>query len=249
MSARALLAATGLTKSFGAVVACAGVDIALMPNQIHALIGPNGAGKTTLVSQLAGELRPDAGTVVLDGVDITHLDPVARARAGIARSYQVSTLFDDFSAAENVAMAIQGRQGRAGLLTNARRDQSLHSEACGYLAQVGARDFANTGAATLAHGQKRQVELAMVLAMRPRVVLLDEPMAGLGRAETRAMVPLIAELGKTHGVLLVEHDMDVVFEVAGQVTVLVAGQVVASGPPAQVRADAQVRRVYLNEPE
>ena len=247
MSSPALLAASGLTKSFGAVAACVGVDIDLVPGSIHALIGPNGAGKTTLVSQLAGELRPDSGQVLLDGTDITALDPVGRARAGIARSYQVSTLFDEFTAAENVEMAVQGHQGRAGLLTNARRDRSLHCEAREYLYAVGADAFAQTPAADLAHGQKRQVEIAMVLAMRPRVVLLDEPMAGLGRAETQAMVPLIAELGQSHGVLLVEHDMDVVFELASRVTVLVSGKVVVSGAPGVVRADREVRRVYLNE--
>ncbi|MHA1546578.1 MAG: ABC transporter ATP-binding protein [Alphaproteobacteria bacterium] len=248
MTQSPLLAAKGLTKNFGAVVACAGVDLDLASGEIHALIGPNGAGKTTLVGQLAGEVRPDRGQVLLDGTDITGLDPVARARAGIARSYQVSTLFDEFTAAQNVEVAIQGRQGRGGLLRNTHKDRPLRDEALNYLGSVGAQEIGQTRVADLAHGQKRQVEIAMVLAMRPRIVLLDEPMAGLGRAETRAMVPLIADLGQRHGVLLIEHDMDVVFELANRVSVLVAGKIVASGAPDAVRADSEVRRVYLNEP-
>lgn len=243
----AALEARGLVKSFGALTATQDVDLRLETGRIQALIGPNGAGKTTLIGQLAGDIRPDRGRIYIDGRDVTALDPARRARAGLARSWQVSSLFSSFSAEENVQAAIIGRQGRLSPLKDARRDRDLAAEALGFLDAVGAADLATRPVAALAHGQRRQVELAMVLALQPRVVLLDEPMAGLGAAETRALTPVVAGLRAGRAVLLVEHDMSVVFELADTISVLVGGRIIASGPPDRIRSNAEVRTAYLSE--
>ena len=241
-----LLEARGLTKTYGALRANEDIDIALTEGRIHAVIGPNGAGKTTLIGLLAGDIRPDRGKVHLGGADVSGHGPERRARAGLARSYQVSSLFDSFSAAENVEIAITGRGGRLAAFADARTDTSLREEARAHLAAVGAGATAESPVTALAHGERRLVELAMVLALAPAVVLLDEPMAGLGSAETAALLPVIAGLKAGRGVLLVEHDMSVVFELADRITVLVAGRVIASGPPEDIRADADVRAAYLS---
>lgn len=241
------LAATGLTRAFGALRANENIDLSLNTGEIHAVIGPNGAGKTTLIAQLAGELRPDAGRILFGSRDVTGFSPVRRARLGLARSYQMSSLFESFTAAGNVAMAIQGRERRLLPFRDARSDPKLAAEAREHLEAVGAGDLADRPAPSLAHGERRQVELAMVLALRPSIVLLDEPMAGLGAAEAGIVTPVIGNLRKERAVLLVEHDMSVVFALADRITVLVAGRVIASGAPDEVRANPEVRAAYLTE--
>jgi len=241
-----VLEARGLCKSYGALRANSDIDIELAEGQIHAVIGPNGAGKTTLIGLLAGDIKPDRGEVHLENGPVGHLGPEKRAQLGLARSYQVSSLFDSFTAAENVEIAIGGRRGGLAPFTDARNDSALRDEARSHLSAVGAAGIASSPVSVLAHGERRLVELAMVLALGPRVVLLDEPMAGLGSAETAALLAVIAGLKAGRGVLLVEHDMSVVFKLADRITVLVAGRVIASGSPEDIRTDAEVRAAYLS---
>lgn len=241
-----LLEARGLAKSYGALRANEDINIELARDEIHAVIGPNGAGKSTLVGQLAGDITPDRGSVILDGVDVSAMGPDLRARAGLARSYQVSSLFDSFTAAENVEIAISGRDRNLSAFEDARKDQRLAHEAREHLTSIGALEIADAPVAALAHGQRRQVELAMVLALTPKVVLLDEPMAGLGLSETAALLPVITELKHGRAVLLVEHDMSVVFELADRISVLVSGRVIVTGSPEDVRANEDVRAAYLS---
>jgi len=241
-----VLNARGLCKSYGALQANRDIDIELAEGHIHAVIGPNGAGKTTLIGLLAGDIKPDSGQVHLDNGPISHLGPEKRAQLGLARSYQVSSLFDSFTVSENVEIAISGRRGRLAPFADARKDARLRDEAHAHLDTVGAADIASSPVRVLAHGERRLVELAMVLALEPRVVLLDEPMAGLGSAETAALLPVISDLKAGRGVLLVEHDMSVVFKLADRITVLVAGRVIASGSPDEIRANADVRAAYLS---
>ncbi|HET6520241.1 MAG TPA: ABC transporter ATP-binding protein [Geminicoccaceae bacterium] len=244
-----LFEARGLHKSFGAIKATDGLDLTLRTGEVHALIGPNGAGKTTALAQLSGELAPDAGRVLFEGRDVTRLSMPKRGRLGIARSFQITSVFDDFTARENVALAVQAKaRRRLSLWRDARRDRDLLLPAEEHLRRVGLRDLADLPAASLAHGQRRQLELAMALATRPRVLLLDEPTAGMAAGETEAMAALIGSLkADSLAILLVEHDMDVVFSLAERVSVLVYGRVIASGTPAEVRADPLVRGAYLSE--
>ena len=242
----ALLRADGLVKRFGAVTASDALSLEIRPGEIHALIGPNGAGKTTAIAQLSGEMHPDAGAVFFGGRDVTRLGADARARAGLARSFQVTSLFRGFTAEDNVAMAIQAHQGHSfRFWDNARRDASLREPARSVLERVGLAGRADILAANLAHGEQRQLELAMALATDPKLLLLDEPMAGLGHDESLRMVDLLAGLKGQLAILLVEHDMDVVFSLADRITVLVYGKVIASGAPEDIRADAAVRDAYL----
>jgi branched-chain amino acid transport system ATP-binding protein len=242
----ALLRADGLVKRFGAVTASDELSLEVRPGEIHALIGPNGAGKTTAVAQLSGEMRPDAGAVFFGGRDVTGLGADARARAGLARSFQITSLFRGFTAEDNAAMAIQAHQGHSfRFWGNARRDASLREPAHSVLERVGLAGRADILAANLAHGEQRQLELAMALATDPKLLLLDEPMAGLGHDESLRMVELLAGLKGRLAILLVEHDMDVVFSLADRITVLVNGQSIASGAPADIRADVAVREAYL----
>ncbi len=243
-----LLQLRGLCKSYGALVVTDQVDLDVAPGEIHALIGPNGAGKTTLISLIAGETAPNAGRILLKGADITTLSVHRRARAGLARSFQITSIFPTFSAAENVALALQGASGPSFRLFPAPRlDRARTQAAWDLLARVGLADKAGQPAAALSHGEKRALELAMALAGKPSLLLLDEPMAGTGPEETDAMVSTIAALRGTCGILLVEHDMDAVFRLADRVSVLVAGRIIATGTPDAVRADPQVRAAYLGE--
>ncbi|MDN3519502.1 ABC transporter ATP-binding protein [Aquisalimonas lutea] len=245
---QALLRAEGLHKSYGGLVATRHLDLDLHAGEIHAMIGPNGAGKTTAMGQLSGELAPDAGRIVLDGEDVTRLSMPARARRGIARSYQITAVFEEFTVRQNVAVAVQAMaRHHFRMVRPARRDPELNAGAEEALGRVGLLHLADEVAADLAHGQKRQLELAMVLATRPRVLLLDEPMAGMGNAEVDAMTRLLEELRSHYAILLVEHDMDVVFRVADRTTVLVDGAVLASGAPEAIRSDARVQAAYLEE--
>jgi len=243
-----VLAADGLVKRFGGVVACDGVALDLAAGELHALIGPNGAGKSTLIGLLTGEQRPDAGRVRLDGVDVSGLPVAARARRGLARSFQITSLFPSFGAAQNVALALQAREPHAfRFLADADRDPALAEAAYRVLERVGLAHRAEAPVTTLAHGEKRQLEVAMALAAEPRVLLLDEPMAGTGPEEAALLRDLLATLKGSVAILLIEHDMDAVFALADRISVLVAGRVIASGPPAAIRADRDVRAAYLGE--
>ena len=231
----------GLRKSFGALVVTRDVSLDVPAPGLHALIGPNGAGKTSLIHLLMGTLAAEAGRVHLAGRDITHLAPHQRARLGLARTFQISQLVPSFTAAQNVALAAQAR-GPAPLRPWGRPEPSAP-----YLDAVGLGSRAGVRAQDLSHGERRALEIASALALEPRCILLDEPLAGMGHEEGRAMIALLGQLKQRFGLLLVEHDMDAVFALADRVSVLVAGAIVASGSPAAVRADPAVRVAYLGE--
>jgi branched-chain amino acid transport system ATP-binding protein len=244
----ALLQLQGLGKSYGALDVTRDVSLAVAAGEVHALIGPNGAGKTTLVGQIAGSIRPDRGRVVFDGRDITGLPPQRRARLGLARSFQIITLLPEFTARENVAVAVQRRHGSSfRFLRDAGRERALNDEADAALDSVGLSSRAATPAAALSHGEKRHLELAMALACAPKLLLLDEPMAGVGHDEAAGLVALLQGLRGRFAMLLVEHDMDAVFALSDRVSVLVQGAVIASGAPAAIRADPAVRAAYLGD--
>ena len=241
-----ILEVSGLTKFFGAVAASDALTFAVERGSIHGLIGPNGAGKSTTIAQLTGELRPDAGRIRFAGADITAWPVHRRAHAGLQRSYQITSLFPDFTAAENVALAVQARQGHSfRFLAPARRIPSLREPALAVLGRLGLAAKADVPASRLGHGEQRQLELAMVLATRPKMLLLDEPTAGMSRTESRRMMGILRPLKGNVTILLVEHDMDVVFALADAITVLVKGKAIVTGPPAEVRANEDVRRAYL----
>jgi branched-chain amino acid transport system ATP-binding protein len=244
------IAARGLRKAFGALVATDDLDLAVMTNECHAVIGPNGAGKTTLLAQLAGELAPDRGTVFFRSRDVTRLGADARARLGIARSFQITTLVDDFTAEENVMLAVQAHDAtRMRFWKSAFQDSSLREPARLALSQVGLGARAGVRASDLAHGEQRLLELAIALAQHPSVMLLDEPMAGLGHDESRAMIELLRGIKPGIAMLLIEHDMDAVAQLADRVTVLVAGRAIAGGSYAAIRNDPAVRTAYLGDAE
>lgn len=241
-----LLEVRGLAKRFGGLVATDGLNLDVAAGEIHALIGPNGAGKTTAIGQIAGEIRPDAGTIRLAGQDITALPVPARVRAGMTRSFQITQVLMQSTALANVALVEQVRQGHSfRLWRQAARDEHLLAPARAMLERVGLGPRADVAAEDLSHGERRQLELAMALATHPRLLLLDEPMAGLGATESAAMTALLAALKGEVAILLVEHDMDAVFALADRITVLEGGRVIAQGPPAAIREDAAVREAYL----
>jgi branched-chain amino acid transport system ATP-binding protein len=242
-----LLSVKGLTKSFGALRACDGIDFDVEEGETHAVIGPNGAGKTTFISQLAGDLRPDAGVIRFAGEDITRLAAHARARRGFGRSFQITSVFPDFTALHNVALAVLAHSGRTGFWRPARSDPALIGPARELLEQVGLQDRSHVLAANLAHGEHRQLEVAMALATKPRLLLLDEPMAGMGIEESQRMIELLSRLKKAKTIILVEHDMDAVFRLADRISVLVYGRVIATGEPEQIRVNREVRKAYLGE--
>ena len=244
----ALLEVRGLTRRFGGLVATNALDLDVVEGEVHGLIGPNGAGKTTAIAQLAGELMPDAGVIRFAGAEITGLAPAARVRLGLARSFQITQLLPEFTALENLAMVFQVRAGHSFHFWKAAgSDRRFADPARGMLARMGLAERADVPGGDLAHGEQRQLELAMALATGARLLLLDEPMAGLGAAETQAMTRLLASLRGMYTILMVEHDMDAVFALADRVTVLVQGAVLASGAPAAIRADPAVRAAYLGE--
>ena len=246
-----VLELSGLRKSFGALAVTDDVSLDLHPGECHALIGPNGAGKTTLIHQISGHLAPDAGTVRLAGEDVTALPMHARARRGLARSFQITSVVPSMSAADNVALAVQGRErGRKGGGWWSRAaDPALEGAAMEALDRVGLAPRARVPAADLSHGERRSLELAIAIAMRPRAMLLDEPMAGMGREESAALVGTLRALIPECPMLLVEHDMDAVFALATRVSVLEYGRLIATGPPAAIRDDPAVRAAYLGEDE
>jgi branched-chain amino acid transport system ATP-binding protein len=243
-----LLRVENLAKRFGGIVASDDIAFAIAEGELHAVIGPNGAGKTTLVAQLSGQLTPDSGRIYFAGSDITTVPMHARSTLGLARSFQITLLFLDLSVLDNVALAVQARAGHSfRFWRNARSESKLRDPARAALARVGLSDRAELPASALSHGEHRQLELAMALACRPRMLLLDEPMAGLGPEESARMVAILRELKKELTILLVEHDMGAVFALADRITVLVYGRVVASGSPEDIRSSARVRDAYLGD--
>lgn len=245
-----ILEARDLVQRFGAVVATDDLSLSLLPGELHAVIGPNGAGKTTLVTLLAGEMRPTAGAIFLSGEDITRLPVSARSRKGIARSFQITSLCPEFSALENVVLAVQAHQGHSfRIVGRVRLDDTLIAPARRFLDMVDLSARADVAAGLLAHGEQRQLEVAVALACQPRVLLLDEPMAGMGREESRRMMRLLKTLKGQYAILLIEHDMDAVFALADRITVLVYGRSIATGTPKDIAASAEVRTAYLGEQE
>ena len=241
-----MLEVRGLTKSFGALRATDGIDLDVREGETHAVIGPNGAGKTTFISQLAGNLLPDSGSVRFAGNDITRLSAPRRARMGLARSFQITSIYPEFSALDNVALAVQAHCGHSFRFWKpARGDRSLAQPAERVLQEVGLTDRRAVLAANLSHGEQRQLEVAMALATNPRLLLLDEPMAGMGTDESQRMIALLSRLKKTKTMILIEHDMDAVLRVADRISVLVYGRVIATGAPEAIRANEKVRRAYL----
>jgi branched-chain amino acid transport system ATP-binding protein len=246
--AELLLRIEGLGKRFGGVIATDDLSLDVMAAELHAIIGPNGAGKTTLIGQLAGEIEPDAGRILFAGQDITRLAVPRRSALGLARSFQITSLFGEFTALDNVALAVQAHAGHSFRFWQpARRAAELREPARAALARVGLDARADTLVSRLSHGEHRQLELAMALATKPRLLLLDEPMAGLGPEESARMVKLLRELKQEVTILLIEHDMEAVFALADRITVLVYGRVIASDRPEAIRENAEVRRAYLGE--
>ncbi len=246
----ALLELRGLSKRFGGLAVTQDVSLSLALGEVHALIGPNGAGKTTLIHQVSGTLAPDAGQVVFLGEDVTALGLAARARRGLARSFQITCLLPGFSALENVALAVQARSGSSfRFFRPARGEAALNARAMAALDEMGLAARAGVPASALSHGEKRQLELAIALAMEPRVLLLDEPLAGTGAEEAERLIALLRGLKQRFGILLIEHDMPAVFALADRISVLAQGKVIASGTPDAIRADAQVRAAYLGDDE
>jgi branched-chain amino acid transport system ATP-binding protein len=238
----------GLHKAFGGLQVTRDVTLKVREGEIHALIGPNGAGKTTLIAQIAGEIRPDRGRICLAGRDVTRLSPHARARAGLARAFQVVSLMEELTVRENVLLAhIACARAWNRLWPPVSRQRDLQAAAARTLDEFGLSDMAAARPKDLAHGQRRLLELALAMAGRPVVLLLDEPLAGLGSAEARQMRARIASLRGKVPVLLVEHDMDAVFALADRISVLVAGRLIATGTPDEIRADAGVQAAYLGE--
>ena len=243
-----LLHTDRLVKRFGGLIATDTVSIDVRPGEIHALIGPNGAGKTTLVSQLTGNLAPDAGTIHFAGSDVTHLPTHARVRLGLARSFQITSVLREFTALENVALAVQAHAGHSfRVLADVRRDETLRAPARQGLEAVGLGARAGTLASVLSHGEQRQLEIAMALAGDPKLLLLDEPMAGMGAEESQRLIGFLRALKGKRAMLLIEHDMDAVFQLADRITVLVYGRAIASGTPDEIRANAEVRQAYLGD--
>src|SRR3954447_19580181 len=235
-----------LVKSFGALRATDGIDLTVREGETHAIIGPNGAGKTTFIGQLAGNLRPDSGRIVFGGEDVTPLSAPKRARKGLARSFQITSIYPEFSALDNVALAVQAHAGHSFRFWKpARREAALCEPARRVLDEVGLGERVGVLAANLAHGEQRQLEVAMALATRPRLLLLDEPMAGMGIEESQRMIALLASLKRKHTIILVEHDMDAVFRLADRISVLVYGRVIATDTPEKIRRNEEVRQAYL----
>jgi branched-chain amino acid transport system ATP-binding protein len=242
------LRAAGLEKRFGGLKAVSGVSLDVRVGEIHAVIGPNGAGKSTLINLLSGDLAVTSGKITLGDKDITTLSATRRGLAGVGRSYQKTTIFQTSTVFENVRLSAQARSGHAlRMFGNVRGDEAVNARAEDALQQTGLAHRAQTTANLMSHGEQRQLEIAMVLATDPRVILLDEPLAGMGQSEARRMIDLIAGLKVGRAVLLVEHDMDAVFALADRLTVMADGQVIASGLPAEVRAHPTVRSAYLGE--
>jgi branched-chain amino acid transport system ATP-binding protein len=243
-----LLSVENLVKQFGGIKATDNLSLDVASGELHAIIGPNGAGKTTLISQLTGQVRPSSGSIRFAGREITRLPAHKRSRLGLARSFQITSLLPDFTAADNVALAAQAHDGHSFYFWgNARAEKHLREAARSALSRVGLERRADVVVSKLSHGEQRQLELAVALATKPLLLLLDEPMAGLGVTESADMVKLLQELRREVTIVLVEHDMDAVFALADRISVLVYGRVIASGAPDAIRRDEEVKRAYLGE--
>lgn len=246
--AEPILNISGLRKTFGALKVTDGVSLDLRPGEIHALIGPNGAGKSTLIHQICGSLAPDEGRVFFEGRDVTALTPAARARAGLGRTFQVSTVIPEFTALGHAMLAVQARQGTSfRFFRPVAGDRSLREPAMAALARVGLENRAHVPAAVLSHGERRRLEVALVLALGSKALLMDEPMAGMGSEGSRELTALLSELRREAPILMVEHDMDAVFALADRISVLVYGRIVATGTPDEIRRDPVVRQAYLGD--
>lgn len=245
---RPVLRLEHLRKTFGALVATDDVSLDVLPGEIHALIGPNGAGKTTLVAQISGEIRPNVGRVHLNGSDVTGLKTFERARAGLARSFQITQICADFTVLENVLLSLEARDGGAlDLFSDPRRNLENRAAAEHWIGRVGLGAARDRRASALAHGELRQLELAVALCRDPKLLVLDEPMAGMGPEETQRLTALLQDLKGQYAILLIEHDMDVVFSLADRVSVLVYGRVIFTGTVAEVRTHPEVRAAYLGD--
>ena len=243
-----LLRVETLVRRFGGITATDNVSLDVAKGELHAIIGPNGAGKTTLISQLTGHLAPDSGSVSLAGRDVTRMPAYRRCALGLARSFQITSLLLDFTAADNVALAAQAHDGHSfRFWGDARKETRLRDAAQAALGRVGLAERAHVPVSRLSHGEQRELELAVALATNPQLLLLDEPMAGLGVTESARMVKLLQELRKEVTIVLVEHDMEAVFALADRISVLVYGRVIASGRPAAIRSNDEVKRAYLGE--
>jgi branched-chain amino acid transport system ATP-binding protein len=246
--AEPLLQVEGLSKRFGGIVAANNISLDIASGELHAIIGPNGAGKTTLIAQLTGELTPNAGRVCFGGVDITRTPPFRRSLLGLARSFQITSVFPDLTVLDNVALAVQAHAGHSfHFWRSARQDAALREPARAALARVGLNGRDDTVVAMMSHGEHRQLEIAMALATKPRMLLLDEPMAGMGPDESAKLVTTLRELKHEYTILLVEHDMDAVFALADRISVLVYGRVIATGLPDEIRNNADVKQAYLGD--
>ncbi|WP_456866542.1 ABC transporter ATP-binding protein [Bradyrhizobium sp. USDA 4503] len=243
-----LLRVDNLVRRFGGITATDNLSMEVVPGELHAIIGPNGAGKTTLISQLTGQVMPNSGTIRFAGRDVTNLPSYKRSRLGLARSFQITSLLKDFSAIDNVALAAQAHDGHSfRFWGNARKERHLRESARAALERVGLGTRADIVVSQLSHGEQRELELAVALATRPQLLLLDEPMAGLGVTESTRMVALLKELRKEVTIVLVEHDMEAVFALADRITVLVYGRVIACDVPDAIRKHDEVKRAYLGE--
>ncbi|TMM54069.1 ABC transporter ATP-binding protein [Sulfitobacter sabulilitoris] len=241
-----LLQIKHLRKAFGALVATDDVSLTLYPGEIHALIGPNGAGKSTLIKQIAGNLAPDAGEVWFEGRDVTPLSTVERARAGLGRTFQISSLAMDYTVLQNAVLGALGRRGTVWrFFRPVMRDADLRARAEAALHRVGLMDHAHKRTADLSHGQRRLLEVAVALTLNPHVFLMDEPMAGLGASGSKRLTGFLDDLRHEAPILLVEHDMDAVFALADRISVLVYGRIIATGTAEEIRADPLVREAYL----
>jgi branched-chain amino acid transport system ATP-binding protein len=241
-----LLAIENLNKSYGGLAVTRGVNLEVREGERHVIIGPNGAGKTTLLNQIGGQVQPDGGRIRLRDVDITELSPEARCRCGIARSFQRNTLFQRLTALENVRLGTQPKRGNVyNPFTPVDAVEPLHAQAMSALARVGLQHRAASPVASLSYGEQRQLEIAVALACDPRLMLLDEPTSGLAPAETRGIISLIRELPRDVGILMIEHDLNVVFSVADRITVMSHGEIHASGVPDEISSNNQVRELYI----
>ncbi|MEZ7975226.1 MAG: ABC transporter ATP-binding protein [SAR324 cluster bacterium] len=245
-----MLKINSLVKSFGGLLATDNLSFEVELGTIHAVIGPNGAGKTTLIRQITGETKPDSGTIIFDGKDLSDIPVHLRSALGLARSFQITNIFLDMSTWDNVALAVQAHAGHSfHFWKDARKDPVLREPALVFLQQVGLEERADIVAGQLSHGEHRQLEIAMALATRPKMLLLDEPMAGMGPEESKAMVKILQGLKRKLTILLIEHDMDVVFTLADQITVMVYGRGIATDSPEAIRKHPEVQAAYLGEEE
>ncbi len=243
-----VLSTENLCKNYAGIRANHNLNLQLKQGEIHALIGPNGAGKSTAIAQLSGELTPTSGRIFFEDADITHLAVFERARAGLSRSFQVTSVFDQMSVLDNLALALQAHQAHSyRFWSSVRHDEQLNQQAFELGVRFGLETHLDLNAGTLAHGEKRQLEVALTMAGNPRVLLLDEPMAGIGSGGSKVLTEMLDGLRGRYTILLVEHDMDAVFALADRITVMVYGEIIASGSVAEIRDNEEVQRAYLGE--